>query len=255
MRAALVQMTSTDQPGDNLATAAAFVARAAQGGAQFVLTPEVTNCVSSSRRHQNAVLCMQDADPVLAGLRDAAAEHGIWLLIGSLALKTGDADDRFANRSFLIGPDGAIAAQYDKIHMFDVMLSKTETYRESDGFRPGDRAVLAQTPFGKVGLTVCYDVRFGYLHRSLAQAGAEILTVPAAFAVPTGRAHWEVLLRARAIETGAYVLAPAQTGVCGVMAPRSLDHGAAMAPGHALAQLAPYPDPQMSRPAPSLPAR
>jgi predicted amidohydrolase len=134
-------------------------------------------------------------------------------LIGSLALKTGDADGRFANRSFLIGPDGAIRAWYDKIHMFDVQVSATEIYRESAGFRPGDRAVLADAGFAQIGMTVCYDVRFPYLHRALAQAGAQILTVPAAFSPVTGAAHWEPLLRARAIETGCYVLAPAQTGL------------------------------------------
>ena len=220
MRAGLIQMTSGDMPDANLATARALIDRAVAGGAGFVLTPEVTNCLSSSRKHQDAVLHPEGSDPTLAGLRETAAAHGIWLLIGSLALKTGDADGRFANRSFLIAPDGGIAAWYDKIHMFDVVLSETETYRESDGFRPGDRAVVAdmKSDMGsdmggaRLGMTVCYDLRFAYLHRALAQAGAQILSVPAAFAVPTGRAHWEVLLRARAIETGCYVLAPAQTG-------------------------------------------
>jgi predicted amidohydrolase len=129
-----------------------------------------------------------------------------------LAVLTHDADGRFANRSFLIGPDGAIIARYDKIHMFDVDVSPTESYRESQGYRPGDRAVLAQTPFGMLGMTICYDVRFAALYRRLAQAGAQILTIPAAFNHITGAAHWEVLLRARAIETGCFVLAPAQTG-------------------------------------------
>lgn len=212
MRVGLIQMTSGDMPDANLATARALIDRAVAGGAGFVLTPEVTNCLSSSRKHQEAVLHPQDSDPTLAGLRDTAATHGIWLLIGSLALRTGDADGRFANRSFLIAPDGGIVAWYDKIHMFDVVLSDTETYRESDGFRPGDRAVVADMGHARLGMTVCYDLRFAYLHRALAQAGAQILSVPAAFAVPTGRAHWEVLLRARAIETGCFVLAPAQTG-------------------------------------------
>ena len=212
MRAGLVQMTSGDDPEANLVQARALIDRAVAGGAGFVLTPEVTNCVSSSRARQRQVLRPEDADPTLAGLRDTAAARGIWLLIGSLALKTGDADGRFANRSFLIAPDGAIAARYDKIHMFDVDVSPTETYRESDGFRPGDRAVLAATPFAMLGLTVCYDVRFAPLYRRLAQAGAEVLTVPAAFSPVTGAAHWQSLLRARAIECGAWVLAPAQTG-------------------------------------------
>jgi predicted amidohydrolase len=172
----------------------------------------VTNCVSASRSRQEEVLHLEEDDPTLAALRQQAEELGIWLLIGSLALKTGDADGRFANRSFLIGPDGGIRARYDKIHMFDVQVTAEETYRESDGFRPGDRAVLAETPFGAVGMTVCYDVRFPHLHQALALAGAKILTVPAAFSPVTGAAHWEALLRARAIETGCFVLAPAQTG-------------------------------------------
>lgn len=212
MRCALVQMTSSDDPAENLATVRDQMARARHEGAGFVLTPEVTNCVSASRTHQNEVLRPEAEDPVLAGLRDEAAKQGVWLLIGSLALKTGDADGRFANRSFLIGPDGAITARYDKIHMFDVDIGAGETYRESDGFRPGDRAVVADTPFARLGLTICYDVRFPYLHRALAHAGAEVLTAPAAFSPVTGAAHWEPLLRARAIETGCYVLAPAQCG-------------------------------------------
>jgi predicted amidohydrolase len=169
--------------------------------------------VSLSRDHQRRVLQHQDDDITLSGLRAAAADHGIWLVIGSLALKTGDADGRFANRSFLIGPQGQIAAHYDKIHMFDVDVSATETYRESSGYRPGDRAILADTPLGRIGMTVCYDMRFPHLYRALAQAGAEILSVPSAFSPVTGAAHWHVLLRARAIETGCFVLAPAQTGV------------------------------------------
>lgn len=212
MRVGLVQLTSTDDPVANLAATLGHVRAAAQGGAQLILTPEVTNCVSQSRDHQRAVLQHQRDDITLAGLRAAAAEHGVWLLIGSLALQTGDADGRFANRSFLIAPDGGIAAQYDKIHMFDVDVSPTETYRESAGYRPGDRAVLADTPLGRIGMTVCYDMRFPHLYRGLAQAGAEILTVPAAFSPVTGAAHWHALLRARAIETGCFVLAPAQTG-------------------------------------------
>ena len=212
MRAALLQITSSDDPGENLDLVEALVAEAAESGAGFVLTPEVTNCVSTSRKHQQAVLHHEEDDPTLAALCNAAARHGIWLLLGSLAIKTHDADGRFANRQFLISPQGKITARYDKIHMFDVDVSPDETYRESDGYRPGDRAVVADTPFGRIGMSICYDVRFGHLHRALAQAGAEILTVPAAFSSVTGAAHWHTLLRARAIETGCYVLAPAQTG-------------------------------------------
>ena len=212
MRAGLVQMTSSDRPEENCAQARDLIRQAVAGGAEFVLTPEVTNCVSSDRDHQNAVLRHERDDATLTSLRDEAAQAGIWLLIGSLALKTHDEDGRFANRSFLIGPDGGIVARYDKIHMFDVTISETESYRESAGYRPGSRAVVAETPFATLGLSVCYDVRFPYLYRRLAQAGAQVLTVPAAFNDTTGAAHWEVLLRARAIETGCWVLAPAQTG-------------------------------------------
>ena len=212
MRAGLVQLTVTDDPTANLTTTQRRVAQAIQGGAEFVLTPECSNILSSNRDHQRAVLQVEAADPTLAALRDQAAAAGVWLLIGSLALKTDDADGRFANRSFLIAPDGAIAARYDKIHMFDVNVSGTEVYRESSAYRPGDKAVVAETPMGKIGMTICYDVRFPHLFRHLAQSGAQILTVPAAFNHITGAAHWEVLLRARAIETGCFVLAPAQTG-------------------------------------------
>lgn len=212
MRAALLQLTSSDDPAENRETVLTMLAEAAAEGARFVATPEVTNCVSLSRSHQNAVLQTQDEDETLAALRDAARAHGIWLLIGSLALKTDDPDGRFANRSFLIDPEGQIVAWYDKIHMFDVDIDATETYRESSGYRPGTRAVMARTPFATVGMTVCYDMRFPQLYQSLARAGADLLTIPAAFSPVTGAAHWHSLLRARAIETGCFVIAPAQTG-------------------------------------------
>lgn len=212
MRVGLVQLTVGDDPVANLVDTVARVRAAVAGGAGFVLTPEATNGLSSDRAHQRAVFHLEASDPTLAALRNEAARAGVWLLAGSLALLTEDADGRFANRSFLIGPDGTIVARYDKIHMFDVNVTETEVYRESAAYRPGNRAVLAETPFGRVGMTVCYDLRFPQLYRRLAQAGAEILTVPAAFNHLTGAAHWETLLRARAIETGCFVLAPAQTG-------------------------------------------
>ncbi|HHI71327.1 MAG TPA: carbon-nitrogen hydrolase family protein, partial [Rhodobacteraceae bacterium] len=212
MKAALIQLNSSDQPAENIPVVVEFMRQAASAGAQFLLTPEVTNCVSDSRAHQQEVLSPEADDPTLAALRSEAEALGVWLLIGSLGLKTNDADGRFANRSFMISPKGDIVARYDKIHMFDVEISKTETYRESDGYRPGDRAVNADTDFGKVGMTICYDVRFPHLHRTLAQNGAKILTGPAAFSPVSGKAHWETLLRARAIETGCYVFAPAQCG-------------------------------------------
>ena len=212
MRAALVQLNVTDLPEENLPVTLSLIDRAVAGGAEFVLTPEVTNCISTDRAHQRAVLRHEEDDPTLATLRTQAREHGIWLLIGSLSLKTGEVgDDRFANRSFLIAPDGGIRARYDKLHMFDVRVSDRESYRESAAFRPGDRAVVGMGPW-PIGMTVCYDLRFAYLYRMLAHAGASVLTVPSAFTVPTGRAHWHVLLRARAIETGCFVVAPAQCG-------------------------------------------
>ncbi len=212
MRIALVQLTVGDDPAANLPETVAHIRAAVAAGAGFILTPECTNALSSSRERQRALFHHEETDPTLAALRAEAARAGVWLLIGSLGLLTHDADGRFANRSFLIGPDGAIVARYDKIHMFDVNVSETEVYRESSGYRPGTKAMLAQTPFGTVGMTVCYDLRFPQLYRRLAQGGAQILTVPAAFNHLTGAAHWEVLLRARAIETGCFVLAPAQTG-------------------------------------------
>jgi predicted amidohydrolase len=212
MRAALLQLTSSDDPQKNLRVTSELVRSAASDGAGFILTPEVTNCVSNSRSHQQAVLRHELDDLTLAGLREDADRLGVWLLIGSLALKAEAPEQRFVNRSFLIAPDGSIAARYDKIHMFDVQITQTETYTESAGYAPGDKAVIAKTPFGVIGMSVCYDVRFAYLYRRLAKAGAEVLTVPAAFSPVTGPMHWESLLRARAIETGSFVLAPAQMG-------------------------------------------
>lgn len=212
MKTALLQITSSDDPVENLDMVRTMAADAAGQGARFILTPEVTNCVSNSTTRQNEVLRHEEDDITLAGLRDQAAQLGVWVLIGSLGIKTHDADGRFANRSFMIDPQGQIVARYDKIHMFDVQVTETETFRESKNYRPGEKAVIAETDFGKVGLTICYDIRFPYLHAALAQAGARVLTVPAAFSPVTGAAHWESLLRARAIETGCWVLAPAQTG-------------------------------------------
>ena len=230
MRAALLQLNGSDDPSANRADVAARFDTALEMAAGFVLTPEVTNCVSMSRTRQAEVLCHEHDDPTLATLRAKARAAGVWCLIGSLALRTDDPDGRLANRSVLIAPDGAIAARYDKIHMFDVEVSPTESYRESDGYRPGDRAVTAATPFGMLGLSICYDLRFPHLYGALARAGANILTVPSAFAVPTGEAHWEPLLRARAIETGSYVLAPAQTGTHAASRGKSRQtHGHALA--------------------------
>lgn len=212
MRAALLQLCSSDDPDENIPVMQGMLRQAAREGAQLVVTPEVSNCVSASRTRQAQVLRTEAQDQTLSALQAEAKALGLWVLIGSLALKTEGPDGRFANRSFLIGPDGAVLARYDKIHMFDVEVRPGEVIRESDGYRPGSAAVLAETPLGKIGMTICYDMRFARLYRHLAQAGAQIITVPSAFHPVTGAAHWHVLLRARAIETGAFVLAPAQTG-------------------------------------------
>ena len=233
MRIALIQLTVTDDPVANLAATLGFVRQAHAEGAEFILTPECTNGLWSNRAAQKALLRLEEDDATLAALRDEAGKLGVWLLIGSIALLTGDEDGRFANRSFLIRPDATIAARYDKIHMFDVNVSETEVYRESAAFRPGSQAVIAQTPFAPIGMTVCYDVRFATLYRKLAQGGAQIITVPAAFNHITGAAHWETLLRARAIENGAFVLAPAQTGFhaeAGGKGRRTYGHSLAIAP-------------------------
>lgn len=222
MKTALLQITSSEAPDQNLAMLQDRIAEASGQGAGYVLTPEVSNCVSASRAHQNEVLRTEDQDATLAGLRESARTHGIWLTIGSLALKTTDPDGRFANRQFLIDPQGEIRARYDKIHMFDVQVTPEETYRESSGYRPGTQSVAAETPFAKIGLTICYDVRFPTLFAGLARAGADVITVPAAFSRVTGAAHWHVLLRARAIETGCWILAPAQ---CGENAPKRKTYG------------------------------
>lgn len=233
MKTALLQLNASDDPVANLPQTLAYLREAVAGGAEFALTPEVTNCVSTSRRHQQEVLAFEEEDATLAALREEAAKAGIWLLIGSLALKTRDGDGRFANRSFLISPEGEIVARYDKIHMFDVDISETETYRESAGYRPGDKAVVAETTFAKIGMSVCYDMRFPALYQQLAEAGAQILTMPAAFSPVTGAAHWHSLLRARAIENGCYVLAPAQTGTHASAAHKTRDtygHSLVVAP-------------------------
>ena len=212
MKAALLQLNSSDDPKKNLDATLALVDGALAQGAELILTPEVTNCVSTSRRHQADVLQLEQDDITLAALRSVACTAKVWIVIGSLALKTNDPDGRFANRSFVIDPDGNIKARYDKIHMFDVSISGSESYRESAGYRPGNQAVICQTDVGMIGLTICYDLRFPHLYRDLAYSGAQIISVPSAFSVTTGHAHWEALLRARAIETGCYVLAPAQHG-------------------------------------------
>jgi predicted amidohydrolase len=215
MKAALVQLSVTDDPVKNLPITLEFIREAAAGGAQMIATPECTNLISSDRAYQRTVLHHEHNDPTLAAIRQEAERLGVYVLIGSLCLKTDDEDGRFANRSFLIGRKGTIKASYDKIHMFDLDVSETERYRESEGYRPGRQAALAPSKYGLLGMSVCYDLRFPHLYRQLAQAGATILTIPSAFTEGTGRAHWDILVRARAIENSCFVLAPAQCGTHG----------------------------------------
>lgn len=211
---ALIQTRTPATAAGGLAHVEPLIREAAAGGAQFILTPEGTNVLEQRRELRDGVLSAEDADVAVLGLRRLAAELGVWLLIGSAIVRSGrPGDDRAANRSLLVDPNGAITARYDKLHVFDVNLPNGETYRESATVRPGDEAVVADTPWGRLGLTICYDIRFPHLYRQLAKAGASMIAVPAAFTVPTGEAHWETLLRARAIETGAFILAPAQGGL------------------------------------------
>ncbi len=210
---ALIQTRTPASPAAAFAHVEPMIREAAAGGAKLILTPEATNFLIGDRARRDAVLAAQDSDEVVDKLRDLARELGVWLLIGSAIVKSGhDGDDRAANRSLLIDDKGGLVATYDKLHVFDVDLPSGERWRESASIRPGEGAVNADTPWGRLGLTICYDIRFPQLYRALARAGAVMIAVPAAFTVPTGEAHWETLLRARAIETGCYVLAPAQAG-------------------------------------------
>lgn len=212
-KVALIQLRAPATQAAALEHVTPLVREAARGGAQFILTPEGTNLLEQRREFRQKAIVRQADDPVVNGLKALARELKIWLLIGSaIVLHEDPAESRAANRSILIGPDGEIKATYDKMHVYDVDLPTGESHRESNNIRPGERAVVGDTPWGKIGLTVCYDVRFAHLFRALARAGADMISVPAAFTVPTGHAHWEIMLRARAIETGAFVLAPAQGG-------------------------------------------
>jgi len=205
----LVQMRSGLDPRANLAAAVDAIEQAKRAGADYVLTPEMTNIVAK-RERLLATIVDEELDPTLAALREAARQLSIYIHIGSLAIKA--SPDKAANRSFLIGRTGEVIARYDKIHMFDVDLANGESYRESRTYRPGDLAVVADLPWGRLGVTVCYDLRFPALYRALAEAGVLFFSIPSAFTVQTGEAHWHVLIRARAIENGCFVFAAAQGG-------------------------------------------
>lgn len=211
MRAAIIQTTTGIDPAENAAALIGAIDHAAAEGAIMAFTPEMCGMLDLDRKRLMGKVSTEAEDPVLAAVREAAARTGLWVHLGSLALKDGE-DDRLVNRGFVIDGTGEIRARYDKIHLFDVDLPSGERYRESATYRPGERAVVAETPLGRLGLSICYDMRFSGLYHRLTDAGATLLSVPAAFTVPTGRAHWHVLLRARAIEAGVFVIAAAQTG-------------------------------------------
>ena len=211
MRVALLQMTAGIDPGRNVGVLEQAVADAAAAGATMLFTPEMSGLVDRDRARAAASIVAEADDRVLGAVRAAAARHGIWVQLGSLAVREGDGT--LANRGFVIDADGGVRARYDKLHLFDVDLPTGESWRESAAYRRGGEAVVVDAPVGRLGLSICYDVRFAALYAALSDAGATLLAVPAAFTRPTGAAHWHVLLRARAIEAGAYVVAAAQTGV------------------------------------------
>ncbi|WP_085810217.1 carbon-nitrogen hydrolase family protein [Sphingomonas sp. TZW2008] len=208
--AAILQMTSGIDPAANADVIVRAIDEAAQGGAAMLFTPEMSGLLDRDRARSAQSIVAEDDDHVLAAVRNAAARTGMWVHIGSMAVRR--ADGRLANRGFVIDDSGAIRARYDKIHLFDVDLPTGESWRESSAYAAGEAAVVVDTPLGRLGLTICYDLRFPDLFRSLSDAGATILTVPAAFTRPTGAAHWHILLRARAIEAACFVIAAAQTG-------------------------------------------
>lgn len=211
MRVAVLQSRTGIDPAANAARLVAAMAEAKAGGADMLFTPEMSGLLDQDRKRAAGHLCEEGDDPVLASVLAAARDHGLWVHLGSLALK-GGSGGRLVNRGFVIDDQGSIRARYDKIHLFDVDLPTGESWRESAAYAPGERSVIATTPWARIGLSICYDMRFPDLYRALSDAGAEILSVPAAFTVPTGKAHWHVLLRARAVEAGAFVVAAGQTG-------------------------------------------
>lgn len=211
-RLACLQMNAGDDLATNIDAYRALATRAIDQGAQLIASPENTSGMYAASDKVKKGGLPESSHPMLASARDLAAARGVWLLLGSIGIASDEEDGRIHNRSYLIRPDASIAARYDKIHMFDVHLPNGEVYRESDSMRPGRVAPIVDLPWGRLGLTICYDLRFPHLFRRLAQAGADFIAVPAAFTHHTGERHWHTLLRARAIETGAYVFAPAQCG-------------------------------------------
>lgn len=208
--AAILQMTSGIDPAANAATIEAAVTQAREGGAAMLFTPEMSGWLDRDRQRAKATIRGETADPVLAAVREAAARAGIWVHLGSLAVQR--EDGRWANRAFVIDGAGAIRARYDKLHMFDVDLASGESWRESNAYAAGEGVVTVSTPLGRLGLSICYDIRFPALFEALGRAACDVIAIPAAFTVPTGKAHWHLLQRARAVEASAYVIAAAQVG-------------------------------------------
>lgn len=213
MRIALCQTCSGITASDNARMLEGMIAKAADAGAAMAFTPEMSGLMDRNAKRAASQLCAESDDPVLASLQSAARQYGLWIAVGSLAIAGATPDGRLVNRSFVIDEQGVIRARYDKIHLFDVDLATGESWRESARYAPGENGVVVSTPVGRLGLSVCYDLRFPALYEALSNHGADLLAVPAAFTVPTGEAHWHVMLRARAIESGCFVVAAAQSGV------------------------------------------
>jgi len=213
IRIAILQLSSNDKLEENYEQIENYLHDSLVGSPRFILTPEVSNFISMDKELRKNSLYIEHKDPILRLVKEFSLKNKVWILIGSLALKIDEkVNDVYANRSLLINPKGEIVARYDKIHMFDIKLSKNKNFQESRYFRPGSKAVLVKTSFAKIGMTICYDLRFPQLFKKLSEAGANLICVPSAFTVPTGKDHWEPLLRVRALENKVYILAPAQCG-------------------------------------------
>ena len=209
-RIAVLQMTTGINPADNAATLVGAVGAAAMAGAEMIFTPEMSGLLDRNRERARPHIVAEADNPVLAAVQEAAARAGVWVAIGSLAVLR--EDGRWANRSLLVNASGMVAARYDKLHMFDVDLAGGESWRESSAYAPGETLAVADTPIGRLGLTICYDLRFPALFEALGKVGCDAISIPAAFTVPTGAAHWHILQRARAIEASVFVIAAAQVG-------------------------------------------
>jgi predicted amidohydrolase len=228
-KAGLIQTNVSNEVAENVAFVRAQARLARDAGADFIMTPENTGLIGANRQETLDKAQTEDTHTMLAACRASARDTGAWFLLGSIHVRV-PAEEQIRNRSYLIDPSGAIVASYDKIHMFDVQLKAGESYRESSTFKPGEKTVLAETPWGVLGMTICYDLRFPYLYRDLAHAGATMLSIPSSFTVPTGQAHWHTLMRSRAIETGCFVFAPAQVGTHKGSNRKTYGHSVVVAP-------------------------